>query len=219
MDRDATAKTVRVWDPFVRIAHWSLVILFAVSYLSEGEPEWLHTWSGYIIAGLVVLRILWGFVGSQHARFSDFVTGPFKALRYLVDMLRGTSPRYLGHSPAGGAMTIALILALLVTTGTGMALLAADKGRGPLAGVVARSVEQPAAGTTATATDLAVPEEDEDDERGETEGGEGVWGEIHELAANLTLVLVILHILGVAAASYAHKENLPRSMVTGEKRA
>mgnify|MGYP000966308199 CR=1 FL=1 len=119
MDRDATAKTVRVWDPFVRIAHWSLVILFAVSYLSEGEPEWLHTWSGYIIAGLVVLRILWGFVGSQHARFSDFVTGPFNALRYLVDMLRGTSPRYLGHSPAGGAMTIALILALLVTTGTG----------------------------------------------------------------------------------------------------
>lgn len=213
MDRDATAKTIRVWDPFVRIAHWSLVILFAVSYLSEGEPEWLHSWSGYIIAGLVVLRILWGFIGSKHARFSDFVTGPFKALGYLVNMLRGSSPRYLGHSPAGGAMTIALLLALLVTTGTGMALLAADEGRGPLAGVVARSAEQPAAAA------VTASEEDEGDERGEREGGEEFWEEVHELAANLTLALVILHILGVAVASYAHKESLPRSMVTGEKRA
>lgn len=213
MDHDATAKTVRVWDPFVRIAHWSLVILFATSYLSEGEPEWLHSWSGYIIAGLVVLRILWGFVGSEHARFSDFVTGPFQALGYLVAMLRGTSQRYIGHSPAGGLMTLALLLALLVTTGTGMVQLAADEGRGPLAGIVARSVEQPgAAGTTASSTEAIESEEDEGGE------GEELWKEIHELSANLTLVLVILHILGVAAASYAHRENLPRSMVTGQKR-
>ncbi len=212
MDHDATAKTVRVWDPFVRIAHWSLVVLFATSYLSEGEPEWLHAWSGYIIAGLVVLRILWGFVGPTHARFSDFVTGPFKALRYLIGMLRGSSPRYIGHSPAGGVMTVALLVALLVTTGTGMVLLAADKGRGPLAGVVARSFEQSKSTTVA-----GEPEENEDDERGED--GEEFWEEVHEVAANLNLVLVVLHLLGVAAASYAHRENLPRSMVTGRKRA
>lgn len=218
MDREAIAKTVQVWDPFVRIAHWLLVVLFAASYLSEGEPEWLHTWSGYIIAGLVVLRILWGFVGSKYARFSDFVTGPFKALGYLVGMIRGTSPRYLGHSPAGGMMTVALLLALLVTTGTGMVQLAADDGRGPLAGIVARSAEQPAVAGTTTGSSLAESEDDEGNERGE--GGEGgeFGGEIHELAANLTLALVILHILGVAVASYAHKENLPRSMVTGRKR-
>lgn len=210
MNRDMSTNSVRVWDPFVRITHWVLVLLFATSYVSEGEPEWLHSWSGYLIAGFVVLRILWGFVGTKHARFSDFITGPFKAISYLVDMLRGASPRYIGHSPAGGLMTVALLLALLVTTGTGMVLLAVDEGRGPLAGLVVTSTTSAPA-----ASELVVIEND--DERGE--GGEKLWKEVHEVAANLTLLLVILHVLGVAAASYAHRENLPRSMVTGRKRA
>lgn len=100
-----------VWDPLVRFGHWALVAAFAVAYFSAeeeaGGPDPLHVWGGYAVGGIVVLRVLWGFVDPPPARFSDFICGPVKALRYLVDLLRGRSEGYLGHSPAGGAMVIA----------------------------------------------------------------------------------------------------------------
>lgn len=202
------AAAVKVWDPFVRVAHWLLAVGFLVAYLTEGEPEWLHSWAGYLVAALVVLRLLWGFVGPRHARFADFVYGPGKILRYLGDLLRLRAPRYLGHSPAGGAMILALLLALAATSFAGMATLAQEEGEGPLAGWIA-PLERPAG---------ASGERDDDHEEGEREGEEGEWEEIHELLANLTLVLVLLHLGGVALSSLAHRENLPRAMVTGYKR-
>lgn len=207
------APTIKVWDPFVRVAHWLVALGFLVAYLTEGDPEWLHTWAGYLVAALVVLRILWGFVGPRHARFSDFLYGPVKILRYLGDLLRLRSPRYLGHSPAGGAMTLALLLALAATTFTGMATLAQEDGEGPLARWIVQT-ERPAA--AAPAADAA--SDDDADEEREGRREEGEWEEIHELMTNLTLVLVLLHLVGVAAASLAHRENLPRAMVTGYKR-
>lgn len=202
----ASDTTVRVWDPLVRTGHWVLVAAFATAYLSEGEPEWLHSWAGYLIAATVLLRVAWGFVGPRHARFADFVTGPGAILRYLRDLPTGRAPRHLGHSPAGGAMTLALLAMLGLTAVSGMATLAAEEGRGPLAGLVAA---EPVGGTSTRNAD-------EDDGR---EDGEKVWEEIHETAANLTLLLVVLHLGGVALASAMHRENLPRSMLTGTKRA
>ena len=211
----ASSSFVRVWDPFVRVSHWLVAVAFAVSYLTEGEPLVLHVWSGYLIGSLVVLRVLWGVVGPRHARFADFVYRPGTVLAYLRDIVLLRAPRHLGHSPAGGAMVILLLLSLAATVGTGLVFLAEDRGEGPLAGIVARQGAGPA-------EDLVPSESDGDgeDEREERGGrGESDFEELHELFANLTLILVIAHIAGVALASFAHRENLPKAMVTGRKRA
>jgi cytochrome b len=119
-DRSATMPTVRVWDPFVRVFHWSLVGLFALALATGDEIEWLHLAAGYAIAALVVLRTAWGFVGPRHARFSDFVRPPGAVLGYLRDALRLRAPRHLGHNPAGGAMVVALLAMLAGITATGL---------------------------------------------------------------------------------------------------
>lgn len=112
--------TVRVWDPFIRIFHWSLVALFAIAFLTGDEIEWLHLWAGYAIALLVTLRLFWGFVGPRYARFSDFVRGPTAVWSYLRKALRLDAPRTLGHNPAGGAMILALLGLLIGLCSTGI---------------------------------------------------------------------------------------------------
>ncbi|MEX5728345.1 cytochrome b [Rhodovulum iodosum] len=206
---------VRVWDPVVRIGHWVLVAGFAIAYITEGEPEWLHSWAGYAIAITVAARIVWGLIGPKHARFTGFVTGPAAVIAYLKDLVSGKADRHLGHSPAGGAMTVALLAMLALTTYSGMATLAAEEGEGPLAGVIAQSERTERVGDTLP--DAYEREGHDEDE--EHEGGESNWEEIHESAANITLFLIFLHIGGVLLASMVHRENLAHSMVTGDKRA
>lgn len=208
---------VRVWDPLVRIFHWLLVAAFTVSYLTEGEPEWLHVWSGYLIVTLLVIRIVWGFIGSRHARFSDFVRSPGTVVRYMGDNIRGKAGYYLGHNPAGGVMVLALMLSLLITAGAGMVVLAAEEGEGPLAGwlITAEShTEEQAGSAYAEREDEAYEEEHEEQESPLAEGAE----EVHEVFANITLALVIVHILGVIVESLRERQNLARAMVTGAKR-
>ena len=112
-------RTVRVWDPFVRVFHWSQAALIAVAWLTEDGPKTLHQTAGYIIAGMLALRVVWGFVGPRHARFSDFVRGPSTVLGYMRAMVAGREPRYLGHNPAGGAMVVALLLTVAGIAMTG----------------------------------------------------------------------------------------------------
>jgi len=114
---------VKVWDPLVRIFHWSLVITFAVAWVTSEGMDTIHEWSGYIAAGLVIFRILWGIIGPRYARFTSFVKGPGKTIAYLKDMAQGKEKRYLGHNPAGAAMIIALLIGMLVTVWTGWLLL------------------------------------------------------------------------------------------------
>jgi cytochrome b len=206
---------VRVWDLLVRLGHWTLVIAFTIAWLTSEEDSALHIWSGYTVAAVVLVRLCWGVVGTRHARFSDFVRGPGAVIGYLRGLASGTAPRYLGHNPAGGAMTVLLLLALAVTTVSGMMVYAIEENAGPLAGFVA-STGAPTAGF------LPAARADDDEERGHgghDEASEEFWEEIHEVAANLCLALIILHVLGVVASSLAHHENLPRAMVTGRKRA
>lgn len=124
--------TVTVWDPLVRIFHWSLVAFFFIAFLTEDELLTVHVYAGYAVAGLVAFRLLWGIIGTRHARFTDFVTGPGAVKRYLGRLFTGKAPHYLGHNPAGAAMIIALLLSLVLTAFTGAALIAGD-GYGPLA--------------------------------------------------------------------------------------
>lgn len=180
---------VKVWDPVVRAFHWTLAAAFLTAYLSEGEPVWLHSRAGYVALAAVAVRLAWGFVGTRHARFAAFVTGPLEATRYLFDELRGRARRYLTHNPAGGLMVVALLAMIVGTAVTGMGLLAADEGLGPLAAWVPRS-----------------------------ERMEEAFEEVHEFFANGTLLLVVLHVGGVVVSSLAHRENLVASMIHGRKR-
>jgi cytochrome b len=111
--------TVRVWDVFVRVFHWSLVALFVVAFVTGDTSEDLHIAVGYVIAVLVALRVVWGFIGSRHARFSDFVRSPAETLDYFRKAVRGRAPRYLGHNPAGGLMTLALLAMIGAIAATG----------------------------------------------------------------------------------------------------
>ncbi|RBI70903.1 cytochrome B [Roseovarius sp. TE539] len=208
----AETGTVRVWDPLVRIGHWVLVAGVATAYLTEGEPQWLHSYAGYAIAAVVVLRFAWGFVGPRHARFSDFVTVPGRVIGYLHGLATGRAERHVGHSPAGGAMTVALLVALALTALSGMAVLAVEDGEGPLAGLLTTQ------GLPAWAIEGEAENHAEYGERGEGEEAGEAFEEIHEIAANATLLLIALHVGGVIIASLAHRENLVRAMITGYKR-
>jgi len=110
---------IKVWDPLVRVFHWSLATLFVTAYLTGEDGGQVHIAAGYGIAGLIALRIIWGIVGPRQARFSNFVRSPREVLAYLRDVALRRAPRYLGHNPAGGAMIIALLVMLLGTGITG----------------------------------------------------------------------------------------------------
>lgn len=191
-------REVLVWDPFVRIAHWTLAAIILIDWITD-EPRWMHVWLGYAALLLIALRVMWGFVGGEHVRFVNFVTGPKMVFDYLAGLIRFSSARYIGHSPAGGAMIIALLLMIIVTGVTGMVNLAQDEGAGPLASVIIK-VERPPRVPGQRRPQL-------------------VSKQVHETVANITLVLVVLHIAGVILASFAHRENLVRAMFTGRKRA
>jgi cytochrome b len=111
--------TVRVWDPLVRIFHWSLVGLFAIAFFTGDEWKNPHEIAGYVIAGLIALRVVWGVVGTRHARFSGFIYRPSTVLGYVRAALSLKAKRYLGHNPAGGAMVVALLLAISAIAATG----------------------------------------------------------------------------------------------------
>ncbi|WP_417497994.1 cytochrome b/b6 domain-containing protein [Maricaulis sp.] len=229
---DAQPREVKVWDPLVRIGHWVIVIGVLTAYFTGDEQLGLHVWAGYVVAAAVVIRILWGFVGTRYARFSSFVRGPGAAVGYVRGLADGSAKRTLGHNPAGAVMIILLLVSLAGTTGTGMALYAVEDGAGPLAGIIAQSPEEGVAAPVSPGLTRSGDDDDDDDgpgerrehaaggEAGDEEGGAGEWLEDwHKIFVYLTLGLAALHVIGVIVSSLAHGENLVRSMVNGRKRA
>lgn len=229
-----TGRPVRVWDRLIRTGHWLLLVAVATGLITRGEPQPVHLGAGYVVLAWIVARLFWGVAGPPNARFGQFVTSPGAAIGYLADLVRGRARRRTGHSPAGGWMVVALMLALSGTVASGLAMesrpalaaqpavpagvLTGDPGPG--------SGPQPAGPALAGPAHWgggagAEPGEDggDDGDDGDGRTGGGPLEELHELFANLVLGLVILHVLGVAAASLAHRENLVRAMIDGHKRA
>lgn len=167
---------VKVWDPAVRVFHWSLVTAFAVAYFAAHGNRDIHEWAGYVALGLLAFRLVWGVIGSRHARFSDFVPGCKRLIDYLRRALKGQEPRYLGHNPAAAIMILFLLAAVGVIGISGW-LLTTDWG-----------------------------------------WGSAVLEEMHEIAVNVTLVAIVLHVGAAIYESVNHRENLIRSMITGYKR-
>lgn len=115
----AQSATVPVWDRWVRICHWGLVVAVAVAYFMPADIAPVHQSAGYAAAALLAFRLLWGFIGSMHARFENFVPAPRALAAYLGAMLRGKEARFLGHNPAGAVMILLLLLLLGVATVSG----------------------------------------------------------------------------------------------------
>jgi len=195
---------IRVWDPVVRIGHWLLVVLFAAAYLS-GEWDWgLHAYAGYGVLAVVAFRLLWGLVGTRHARFATFLRGPRATLAYLRSFAKGRPDHYLGHNPAGGWMILILLAMLALTSWTGLETYGAQ-GHGPLAqGAPVLSVAQ--------AADRGAKRV-----KRRRSTAERFWKELHEGFANATLMLVLLHVAGALVSSIVHRENLVKAMITGDK--
>jgi len=181
---------IKVWDPVVRIFHWTLVTTFFIDYFTEEELLTVHVWAGYILLIILGIRIIWGFMGTQHARFSDFVTSPSVAFQYLKDTVYLRAERYIGHNPIGGLMVIILLICVTLTGISGLMLYGADEHAGPLAGWFGSNSDY----------------------------WEKILEEIHEVLANLSLFLVIIHIAGVVVESKIHNESLVRAMWDGYKK-
>lgn len=167
---------ILVWDWPTRIGHWLLAGSFALAWLTA-ESEALrniHVGAGYAFAATLLFRLVWGFFGTRHARFSDFVKAPRAAWDYLRSLMTRQPQHWTGHNPAGALAIVGLLLLGLITTVAGFLYF--------------------------------------------NEIGGELTEELHEGAASVMLGIVVLHILGVAAGSLAHRENLVRAMLTGFKR-
>ncbi|MCV6588900.1 MAG: cytochrome b/b6 domain-containing protein [Marinobacterium sp.] len=114
---------VKVWDLPVRLFHWSLVGLFVFLIISgdlgDDLIEW-HFYAGYLLSGLIVFRLVWGLVGSHHARFVNFIRNPLHTLRYSLNVARGKAGHYEGHNPLGALMVVALLGLLAVQVASGL---------------------------------------------------------------------------------------------------
>jgi cytochrome b len=212
------SRRVKVWDPFVRISHGVLAVAFLAAYAIEDAWLTAHAWLGYLAGLVVVLRVPWGLVGPRVARFSDFLYPPRIVFGYLADLAFFRARRYLGHSPAGGAMAVALWLGVAASVLSGMVAYA-YQGKGPFApyfGPPARASAAPMLVAPAYAND-----DGEKRGKGKTPKSRAAkaWEEIHEALATITFGLVVVHVAGVLWASLAHRENLARAMIDGLNRA
>lgn len=193
MDNDDTKQnndTVKVWDRFIRLFHWTLVAGFATAWISgEIHASEIHVLAGYALCALVAARIYWGFRGSRYARFGSFFFPLGETLAYVRSMFTGRPKHYLGHNPAGALMVFTLLCIVTALLATGLATLAAIDFEGPLL-LIANSVSDE------TAYALR---------------------RLHELLANIAMALVVLHICGAILGSIQHRDNLVKAMFTGKK--
>ena len=149
MNGEAPASaTVTVWDRGVRGFHWLTVILVSLTattgFLGGKQTIDVHVWAGTAITALVVLRIVWGVLGTAYARFESFIRAPSVVVTYAYAQLAGRAPHYVGHNPLGALMIVALIGALAALAATGTIVLGGVVKEGPLASFTPYAIGQSA---------------------------------------------------------------------------
>jgi cytochrome b len=181
----AVSVAVSVWDPYVRLFHWLLVIGMGLAWWTgqTGRMD-LHYRIGLGVLGLVIFRALWGLVGSPTARFGHFIKGPGAVLGYFRGFAARKPSHSFGHNPAGGAMVALLLLVILVQDVSGLFNSDDVLFDGPFFAAV-------------------------------SDGFARLMGFVHAQLFNLVLVLVGLHVAVIALYFFWKRENLVRAMVTG----
>ncbi|MFZ2652056.1 MAG: cytochrome b/b6 domain-containing protein [Burkholderiaceae bacterium] len=121
--KDRNNPSILVWDAPVRVFHWLMVICFVGAFVSAESERWrlLHNSLGYTMGALVAFRLLWGLIGTRHARFAGFIRGPRAVLGYLRSLLRGQPEHHVGHNPAGALAIVVLLGLAVAVTATGWA--------------------------------------------------------------------------------------------------
>ncbi len=204
------APTPPRWDPLIRIVHWGIAAAVLANGLVTEEGGPIHVWIGYAAFAFLALRLIWGIVGPEEARFAAFPPSLAAARAHVGRLFSGTHRRYRSHNPLGALMVYALwgTLAVVALTGIAMAGSPFDAG----------SEREARAVPTVVAASYDGEEDDEDHgeygEGNESEAGEALE-EVHEVAANLLLILAAFHVGGVALESRLSGRNLVRGMVTG----
>lgn len=182
---------VQVWDLKIRLFHWILALSFVAAYLSaKFHFGYLHSLTGYFLCVLLLARMLWGFTGSQFARFKSFIFTPSVTITYLRSLIKGNPAHYLGHNPAGALMVFVLLGILTLILLSGLATLAVIDFEGPMQ-FLNNYMDDNAS--------YAVRH-------------------LHGWLIDIALLLIPLHVLGVVIGSIQHKENLVKAMFTGKKK-
>ena len=197
------------WDPLVRISHWAIAAAVIVNGLISKPGGVLHVWIGWAALAVLALRLLWGFVGPAEARFSAFLPDPRAAVSHLLGLFRREAPAaHRSHNPAGAIMVYALWLCLAAVTATGLVM---TDMKSPLR-IAADKAAVAAGDWSVLVNPAAVAEKD-----GEEGSGDLVKA-VHETAANLMLILALVHVGGVAVESRAMRRNLVTPMLLGSRK-
>jgi cytochrome b len=191
MEMESGSQQLKIWDLPVRLFHWSLVLGFALAYLTaEVHILDVHVLIGYALIALLVFRLFWGFAGNQYARFKSFIFSPSQTLSYVRSLRSGHPEHYYGHNPAGALMVFGLLALLAAIFASGLVSLAVIDFEGPL---------------------LFLANWVSDDTS-------YFFHHTHDFLVDVALLMIPLHLLGVLSGSLQHKENLVRSMLTGMKK-
>lgn len=179
-------RQVRVWDVPTRIVHWGLAIAFPFSWAAAEWDNWpAHRASGYVILGLLIFRVIWGFAGSDTSRFGTFLRGPGAVFTYARSLPSRAASAAYGHNPLGGWSVALMLLALIVQVGLGVVAVDTDGlESGPLADYVSFETGRWAS-------------------------------KLHHQLFNVLLALVALHVAAVAFYALWKRRNLVTAMITG----
>lgn len=197
-----------LWDPVVRLTHWGVAGSVLVNAALDEGGSLLHVSLGWLVLALLVLRLVWGVLGPKEARFSAFPPDPVAALRHLGQIASGKVRHYPSHNPAGAMMAYAVWACLALVTVTGLVMTG---GATPM-----QVADEKAAVASGDWSDLIRDSDGESPDEGDSL--RHTAEEVHEVVANLLLILAALHVAGVFVEGRAMRRNLVAPMVLGQRR-